>query len=159
MLCQVLLNSPGLRYLNLSYLNGAENQWALEHICKKYNQLGGAPLRLEVVILGRGVNLKLPTTAGSVFAQASYLCFLTDPNFVQEMRIIAGRQTAWNTFDSSFFPNMNRFGLSASTHFEHTVRNFFALPKTRDFLRRVHFRVGGALFKNYYEFRGMFHSS
>ncbi|KAK7712714.1 hypothetical protein SLS64_001429 [Diaporthe eres] len=154
-LCQILVDSPELRYLKLSYLNGAEHQWELEEICKQYKQLGGTPLKLEVVIFGWGVNLKLPTTAVDVFAQASYLSLLTDPTVIQEMGIIAGRQTAWDTFDLSFFPNMNRFSLSASTHSVPMVRDFFALRKGRDFLSRVHFRVGGPLFTKYHEFRDM----
>lgn len=157
-LCQILVDSPELRYLKLSYLNGAEHQWTLEEICKQYKQLGGAPLKLEVVLLGWGINLKLPATGGAGSAQADYLSLLTDPDCVRDMRIVAGSQTAWETFDSSFFPNMNRFKLSASTRFELAVRNFFAMPKTRNFLRQVHFHVQGSLFKKY-GFRGMLHSS
>lgn len=156
-LCRILKDSPALRYLELSYLNGASHQWALEEFCKQYNQLGGAPLKLEVVILGRGVNLKLPTTAVDVFAQASYLSLLTDPTFVQEIGIIAGRQTAWKTFNSAFFPNIKRFRLSASTRSEPWVRNFFAMRSARNFLRQVHLQVDGTLFSKF-PFRGMFHS-
>lgn len=158
-LCRILVNSPELRYLKLSYLDGTVNQWTLEEICKQYNQLGGAPLKLEVVVLGFGVNLKLPANGGDGSAQAGYLSLLTDPDCVRDMSIIAGRQTAWETFESSFFPNMNRFNLYASTRFELTLRNFFAMPKTRDFLRRVHLQVDGTLFWTHFDFRGMYHSS
>lgn len=162
-LCLILKESPELRYLKLSYLNGAEHQWRLEAICKQYSQLGGIPLKLEIMILGGGVNLKLPERAlssipgGDPSAQAFYLALLTDPTCLQEMKIIATGATALGTFDSSFFPNLNLFRLRASIRHEQTIRNFFAKPKTRDFLRQVHFQVGGSLFRNYRNFKGMFH--
>lgn len=157
MLCRILKESPALRYLKLSYLNGAENQWGLEEICKQYSQLGGAPLQLEIVILGPGIYLKLPEQVNGVGAssQASYLTLLTDPTCIQEMGIIATRDTAWDTFDSAFFPNMDRFYLHASRRSEAMVNNFFAMRKARNFLRQVHFEIDGSLFRKYQEFNGM----
>lgn len=157
-LCRILKESPELRYLKLSYLNGARHRWKLEEICKQYSQLGGTPLKLEIMILGWGVNLELPDQVGiHPSAPAVYLALLTDPTCVQEMRINATRNTALGTFDLSFFPNMNRLGLRATTRYKQMVRNFFAMRKTRDFLRQVHLQVDGALFRIYTDVNGMFH--
>lgn len=159
MLCGILKESPALRYLKLSYLHGEENQWSLEEICKQYSQLGGAPLQLEILMLRKGVYLKLPEQVNGLgaSAQASYLALLTDPTYIQEMGIIATRDTAWDTFDSAFFPSMNRFRLSASIRNEDVVGNFLKMCKARDFLSQVHLEVDGALFRNFENFRGTSH--
>lgn len=161
MLCGILKESPELRYLKLSYLDGEENQWRLEEICKQYSQLGGAPLQLEMLMLGPGVYLKLPVqaTGTGASAQASYLALLTDPACIQEMRIIATRETAWDTFDSAFFPRMNRFRLSASRRNEVAPSNFLAKRKTRDFLSQLHLEVDGDVFRSFRNFRGTCHYS
>lgn len=84
----------------------------------------------EGLTLGQGVYLRLPEQVTGVGAstQASYLALLTNPTFAQEMRIIATRNTAWDTFDSTFFPNMDRFRLNASRRDEFMLRSFLFRP-------------------------------
>ena len=165
LLCQILKESPGIRYLELSYLNGLEHQWSLEEICKRYQQLGGAPVELEVLILGRGVDLRLPAQVLSAAAasgmgrsaKAFYLSLLTDPACVREMRITAANNLAWSTFDASFFPNMEDLYLSAPVQFRAHVLYFLLAHETRDLLRQVHFHIDGSFFWNYANFKGMLH--
>lgn len=163
MLCQILKESPGLRCLELSYHNGSWGPSWLEQICTKYHQLGCIPLGLETVVLGRGVYLRLPEEAFSPVtgidgsAKAPYLSLLTDPARVREMRITANKGTAWATFDTSFFSNMDRFFLFSYSRFERSILRFFAMPKGRDFLCQVHLHVEGSLFKRRSYFGGNFH--
>lgn len=165
MLCEILKESPGLRYLELSYHSGSWERSRLEQVCTKYHQLGGIPLGLEIVVLGRGLYLRLPEEAFSPVtgidgsAKASYLSLLTDPARVREMRITATKGIAWATFDTSFFPNMDRLFLFSYARFERSVLRFFAMPKGRDFLRQVHLHVDGGLFKRHSYLGGRFYSS
>lgn len=68
-LCQILQESPALRYLKLSFPNGADHQWKLEEICKQYNQLGGihrrwripgVPSHQEIGDMQRSVTSEIP---------------------------------------------------------------------------------------------------
>lgn len=163
LLCQILKASPGLRYLELSYLNGTEHQWALEEICKRYKQLGGAPLELEVLILGQGVDLRLPArvlssaTGIDRSAKASYLSLLTDPAFLREIRITSANELAWATFDASFFPKMEELYLCVPVELRLPFYYFLMTQEIPDFLRQVHFHVDGTYFETYDNFEGMLH--
>lgn len=84
----------------------------------------------KVLTLGPRIYLKLPeqVTGAGASTQASYLALLTDPTYAQEMGIIATRNTAWDTFDSTFFPNMDRFSLNASRRDEFMLCSFLFRP-------------------------------
>ncbi|KAL1879863.1 hypothetical protein Daus18300_001702 [Diaporthe australafricana] len=159
-LCQILKASPSLKYLELSYSKASEHQWGLQSICEKYEKLGGQPLALDVLILGKGVVLKLPTQNPSsnedVDVQASYLALLANPTRLKEISIVAAQGLAWDTFDPSFLPEVTDFHLIASMNSGGGawVKTFFSKAGARSFLAQVHLHVEGDVF-DYPHFRGM----